>query len=164
MLDTADKGYCGYRLLNSSSYIELTEFIKGKKVVFNIKNADNQCLKQCIARLLNMVEKDPQRITKLLRVQSEKLDWSGINFPVKLDKISKFEKQNENIAVDALGYEQASSSPSPSGFDFYPFRISKEENRKHLINLLLIGTRQPDVLGPQKVPSIKCFADPRLKS
>ena len=100
-----------------------------------------------------MVEKDPQRITKLLRVQSEKLDWSGINFPVKLDKISKFEKQNESIAVDALEQaKQASSSPSPSGFDFYPFRISKEENRKHLINLLLIGTRQPDVLGPQRGP------------
>lgn len=60
-----------------------------------------------------MVEKDPKRIVKIPRAQSEKLDRSSTNFPVKLDKISKFEKQNENIAVNAPAYEQASSRLNP---------------------------------------------------
>ena len=39
----------------------------------------------------------PKIITKILRAQSEKL--IGIVFPVELDKISKFENQNQDIAV-----------------------------------------------------------------
>ena len=63
-----------YRPLNRSSYIQLPEFIKSRKAVMNFKNSNNQCFKWCITGALSMVEKDPQRITKLLRAQSEKLD------------------------------------------------------------------------------------------
>ena len=93
----------------------------------NFKDADNQCFKRCIRRALNPGDKDPQRITKLHRAQSEQLYWSNINFIMKLTDISKFEK-NENIALNMLGYK----------CDFYPWRISKEKNRTH-INLLLIS-------------------------
>ena len=84
--------------------------------------------------ILNKVKKDPQRITKILRTQSEKLDWSGISFPMKLTDMSKFEKENENIAVNVLAYSEAS---------IYPLRISKEENRKYVINLLLLVGARP---------------------
>lgn len=47
-----------------------------------------------------MVQKDPQRITKLLGAQFEKVDWSGINFSMKLTDMSKFEKQNEINVVN----------------------------------------------------------------
>ena len=96
-----------YRPLNGSSYIKLLEFIKSKKAVLNVKNADNQCFKWCITRAPNPFEKNPQRITKLLRAKSEKLDWSGNNFPVELDKISRFAKQNGNIAVKVLSLSGA---------------------------------------------------------
>ena len=46
---------------------------------------------------------------------------------VELDKRSKFEKQNENIAVTVLGYS---------------WRISKENIRTHVINLLLIADKK----------------------
>lgn len=62
-----------YRLLNSNSYIELPEFIQSKRAVKNIKNANNQCFKWCITRACNVVEKDPQRITKVLKAQSRSL-------------------------------------------------------------------------------------------
>ena len=101
--------------------------LQKRKAVVNIKNADNQCFKRCITKALNPVDKDPQRITKLHRAQSEQLYWSNINFIMKLTDISKFEK-NENIALNMLGYK----------CDFYPWRISKEKNRTH-INLLLIS-------------------------
>ena len=83
-----------YRPLNGSSCIELPQFINRKEAVLNIKNVDKQCFKWYIAIALNMVERDAQKITKILRTQPEKLNWSRISFPVKLTDISKFEKQN----------------------------------------------------------------------
>ena len=56
-----------YTPLNGSSYMELPKFIK-------IKNVDNQCFKWSITRVLNLVEKESQRITILLRAQSEHLN------------------------------------------------------------------------------------------
>ena len=50
-----------FRPLNGSSYIKLPEFIKSKKAVLNVKNADNRCFKWCITRAPNPFEKNPQR-------------------------------------------------------------------------------------------------------
>ena len=41
---------------------------------------------------------------------------------MSLSDISKSEKQNENIAVNVLGYERASSRPG-RGIDFYHIKI-----------------------------------------
>ena len=35
-----------------------------------------------VARALNPVKKNSERITKELKDQSKRLDWSGLNFPV----------------------------------------------------------------------------------
>ena len=57
-----------------------------------MKNEDQQCFKWCVTRALNPVNKDPQRITKLLRKQSRiSLKWGGMKFPVKVTEIDKFE-------------------------------------------------------------------------
>ena len=68
-----------------------------------------------MTRALYPVEKNLITITKLPRAQSEQLNWSNINFPMKLTNVSSFEKQNENIAVNVLSYER----------NFYPLRINK---------------------------------------
>lgn len=48
---------------------------------------DDQCFKWAVTRALNPVKreenKNPDRITKILKSQAEKLDWSGLNFTVK---------------------------------------------------------------------------------
>ena len=67
-------------------------------------------------------------ITRLIRAQSEQLNWSNINFPMKLTDISKCEKQNENIAVNVLGYER----------DFIHWGSAKRKKRTY-INVLLIS-------------------------
>ena len=41
---------------------------------------------------MNPVAKNAERISKLLIKQSEELNWSGIEFPVSLKDINKFEK------------------------------------------------------------------------
>ena len=46
-----------------------------------MKNKDDQCLKWCVTRAMNPVEKHQEQITKRLRMQAEKLNWDNIKWP-----------------------------------------------------------------------------------
>ena len=74
-----------YKPFKGSSYLPLPKFFASKKAIINMENKDEECFKWCITRALNPVERDSERIMKALREQSEKLDWSGIEFPVAAD-------------------------------------------------------------------------------
>ena len=111
-----DVHFTDYLPLRGSSFIELPKGLKSKKAVINMKNEDQQCFKWCVTRALNPVNKDPQRITKLLRKQSRiSLKWGGMKFPVKVTEIDKFEKLNPRISINVFGHE---------GRKIYPLRIS----------------------------------------
>ena len=120
-----------WKPISGSSYIPLPARIKNKKAVINIKNEDNQCFKWCVARALNPVEKNSERITKELREQSKRLDWSGLKFPVDLKQIKIFEKNNPDIAINVFGYEG----------EVYPLKISKIKIKIN-IDLLLISDEE----------------------
>jgi hypothetical protein len=49
--------------LRGSRYKDLPKFVKDKKVVINIKNADNECFRWCILRALNPVNKNTECIS-----------------------------------------------------------------------------------------------------
>ncbi|XP_065645675.1 uncharacterized protein LOC136076133 [Hydra vulgaris] len=66
---------------------------------------------------------------KDLKNKAEKINWDKIEFPVSLDKITQFEKNNKDISVNVYGFEKS----------VYPLRISKDNDRQHLIDLLLIS-------------------------
>ena len=53
----------------------------------------------------------------------------GIEYPVSLKDIDKFEKQNPSISITVLGYE---------GKGVYTLRNSENTNREHDVDLLLI--------------------------
>ena len=113
--------------MRGSSYIPLPKSLRSKKAIINMKNEDNMCFKWAVARALNPVERDAERITKLLREQAEELKMRGINFPVKLKDIDKFEKLNSEISINVFGFEG----------EIYPRRISKRNENP--VNLLLIS-------------------------
>ena len=115
--------------LRGSSYIPLPKTIRSKRAIINMKNEDNMCFKWSVARALNPVERDAERITKLLREQAEEPNMNGIEFPVKLKDIEKFEKQNLNISINVFGYED----------EIYPLRISKMKQNRQAVNLLMIS-------------------------
>ena len=121
-----------YEPLRGSSYIKLPDVLAKKKAIINMENKDDECFKWCVTRALNPVVRDGERITKILREQSEKYDWSGIEFPLELKGIDCFEKQNETISVNVYGYERG----------VYPLLVSNyvyQPNRIHHVNLLLIS-------------------------
>ena len=80
--------------LRGSTLLSLPRKIATKKAVINMKNEDNLCFKWSVTRALHPVEKNSERITKELKDQSERLDWSGLKFPVDLNQIIIFEKLN----------------------------------------------------------------------
>ena len=115
-----------FKPLNGKSYTSFPKLIVKKKAVINMKNDDNQCGKWAITRALNPVDRDSERITKKLKTQAEKYNWNGIEFPMKLEDIPKFEKNN-NVNVNVFGYD---------GKNVYTRRLSKTEH-KETANLFL---------------------------
>ena len=86
--------------LNVSSYIPLTgntyiklpnELKHPKKGLINIQNDDNNCFLWCHVRLLNLVDKNLQRITKTDREFVNNLNYEGIDFPVSKKDYCKIE-------------------------------------------------------------------------
>ena len=117
-----------YEPLKGSSYIQLPyELRNGLKGLINMKNKDNECFRWCHIRHLNPQDKDPQRIKKCDKEYINKLDYSGIEFPVTTKQYNKIEKQNK-ININVFGYENKQP---------YPIYISKEKYTNHM-KLLLI--------------------------
>ena len=117
-----------YRPLKANSYIPLpAELRNPMKGLINIQNKDNQCFRWCHIRHLNPQQKDSQRIKISDREYVEKLDYSGITFPVDVSQINKIEKQNQ-ININVFSYESG----------VYPLYISKENYDNHM-ELLLIS-------------------------
>ena len=123
-----DVHFTDFQPLRGSTFLPLPSKISTKKAVINMKNNDDQCFKWSVTRALNPVDIHPERITKELKDQSERLDWSGLKFPVDLKQIIIFEKLNPQISINVFGFEG----------DVYPLRLSKSESEQ-TINLLLIS-------------------------
>ena len=71
---------------------ELKNPMKG---LINTKNNDNKCISWCYIRHLNLVERNPQRITRKDRELVNKLDYKRINFPVSKKDYCRIEMQNK---------------------------------------------------------------------
>lgn len=91
-----------YLPLGGSSYIELPKEIHDSKAVVNMKNEDQECFKWSILATLHPQRTNPQRVFKC-QAYNEERNFEGIEFPVPIHQISKFEKQNPGISVSVLG-------------------------------------------------------------
>ena len=72
-----------YSPLVGSTYIELPDELKHPmKGLINIKNNYKKCFLWCHIRHLNLVERNPQRITKEDKKMVSELNYEGIKFSV----------------------------------------------------------------------------------
>ena len=129
-----------YRPLRGSSYIPLPKELQNSaKGIINMKNNDDECFRWCHIRHLLPQNKDPQRIKECDKKYVEKLDYSGIKFPVSVKQYNKIEKQN-SINVNVLGYEEGRLDKEGQPYEEgqpYVIYVSKEKFDSCL-NLLLI--------------------------
>ena len=94
-----------------------------------MQNKDNKCFLWCVLRALNPKEHHAQRIDKELMEKENTLNMEGIEYPVSLKDLNKFEKQNPSISITVYGYEEKS---------VYPLKNSNNMDREHNIRLMLI--------------------------
>ena len=115
-----------YKPLRGETYIPLPKELAAKKAIINVRNKDNKCFLWCVLRALNPDEKNPQRLDKKL-MREENMD--GIDYPVSLKDLDKFEKQNLSISITVLAYE---------GKRVYLLRNSDYTDRDYNVILMLI--------------------------
>ena len=119
--------------MEGSSYILLPEELRNpKKSLINLKNDDNKCFLWCHVRHLSPQKKDPQRIKLSDQEFANRLDYSGITFPVAINQIPKIEKQNK-INISVFGYDRKSP---------FPIYVSEEKYPDHMELLYLEGKEQ----------------------
>ena len=128
-------------LTRGSSYIELPAWITYKKSVINPKNEDEQCFKYAVIAALHHdnIGAHPERISKL-RTYIDKYNSSGLEFPLEITKIGKFEKNKPAIAINVLFIcEDGSKKETKKDGKFTILCRSKyNRNRSKIVNLLLI--------------------------
>ena len=90
-------------LTRGGSYTELPKWIKSKKAAINPQNKAEECFKWAVIATLHheKIKKDHQRIWRL-RPYENQYNWKGLEFPVSIKKIDKFEINNPGIAVNVL--------------------------------------------------------------
>ena len=118
-----------YSPLVGSTFVELPDQLKNsKKDLINIKNNDNKCFLWCHIRHLNLISKNPQRMTKEDKELVSSLNYEGIEFPVSRKDYCKIEKQN-NVCINVFCYENGLT---------YPIYVSGEKF-SDCMDLLLIS-------------------------
>ena len=126
-IESFDINIAPFEPLSGSSYISLPKNLEDKKAIINVRNeSDHECFKWAITSAIYQREKDPQRLNKKMRNNSQNFNWDGIDFPISIKQIDKFERQN-NYAINVFGYEDSK---------VYLLRLSKKDSQ--VVDLLLI--------------------------
>ena len=123
-----DVNFHQLNLMRGSYYLLLPDFIAKRKAVIDPQNGDGECFKWAIiaADRWMGIDSHPERVSDL-REFADNYDWSGLEFPVLLKQIGKFEAKNDTY-VNVLGLE---------GKDIYILRNSGHSHQE--INLLMIS-------------------------
>lgn len=114
--------------LHASKYIDLPIHIKLKHAVVNVENIDEKCFMWAVLSALYPTAANSNRTSSYEQYITE-LNFKGINFPVKLTDIHRFEKNNDEISVNVYGLDEK--------YKVFPLYICENEKQKH-VDLLYI--------------------------
>ena len=119
-----------YKPIKGSSHIPLPDFLMRKKAIINMENKDDKCFLWCVLRYLHPREKHSPRINDLREYEND-LNFKGINFPVKVKDITKFENQNPNLpGINVFSINDNNK--------IYPLRLNQKDTKK-TIDLFLFS-------------------------
>jgi hypothetical protein len=93
-----------YQPFRGRSYIKTPAYIPPRTVI-NVRNVDNRCFEWAILSAMYPTGDNPHRPTKYQAHLGE-LSFKGIDFPVKVTDVAKFEHQNPGLSVSVFGWEK----------------------------------------------------------
>ncbi|XP_043484408.1 uncharacterized protein LOC122512572 [Leptopilina heterotoma] len=125
-----------YNPMRASSYIDLPTKIKIKHACINVQNNDNECFKWAVLSALHPNISDPKRVSNFKEFKDE-LNFDGIEFPVTLKSVPKFEKIND-VSINVYGLEKRYGD-----FSVHPLHLTTEKRDRH-VNLLYVADRYGD--------------------
>ena len=113
-----------YKPMNGKSHIPLPDFLMRKKAIINMQNKDDKCFLWSVLRYLHPREKHSTRINDLREYEND-LNFKGIEFPVKVKDIQKFENQNPNVpGINVFSINDNNK--------IYPLRLNKKDTKKSI--------------------------------
>ena len=121
-----DVNFHQLNLTRGSSYLPLPDWLARKKAIVNPHNDNEECFKWSVITAEKVGMKDYQRVSNLTKFM-DNYDWSGLEFPVSIKDIGKFETRND-ISVNVLAVE---------GRDIYIHRKCRRMGQE--INLLMVS-------------------------
>ncbi|KAK3107369.1 hypothetical protein FSP39_012926 [Pinctada imbricata] len=116
-----------YQLLGGSSYLPLPVELRGIRSVINVKNDDQKCFLWSILAACHPAPHNAERLNHYTAFKSE-FNMSGIAYPVTINSIPKFEKQN-GISVNVFGFEDK---------QVFPLYVTKMDISRLSVDLLYI--------------------------
>ena len=121
-----------YRPLHgsNSSFVPTPKFIANKHCTVNVKNDDELCFMWAVLSALYPSKINQNNVYSYSKYRNV-LNLEGLKFPLQVKDIPKFERQNPNIAVNVLYWDEHSSG-------FTVEYLSPERGREKQVNLLLL--------------------------
>ena len=101
------------QMQNTSDYLRTPHKLLATRGVVNVSNLDN---KSFMWSILASLYRNKHNRTSSLQQFVDKINMSGIEFPVSVKSIDLFEQLNPDISVSVLGYDD----------ELYPVRITTQ--------------------------------------
>ena len=134
-----------YNPMRVGSYIPLPKVIQNRKACINVKNKDEQCFKWAVLAGLKQNENENENKKKIINPErlhhykpmENRLNFKGIEFPIKPTALIKFEKQN-NVSINVYILKKFGDR-----FEVSPLHHTAFKQHQH-VNLLLIQDHYVD--------------------
>lgn len=148
-----DSGWALSRILNlmvnvnkcnpmrAGSWVKIPQWIKIKQAVISVRSNDNACFAWAIISALYPVERNPNRCSAYPHY-STILNLDGIEFPMTLKQISRFERLNDmSVNVFTVCRKERNEN------EIVPIRLTDDKKDSHVNLLYLLDSRNNSNVG-----------------
>ena len=121
-----------------SSWFKMPDEIAKKHACVNVKNEDQKCFMWAILSALHQIDRKchPENVKKYEKYENE-LNFKGINFPVQIKDVPKFERQN-NVSVNVFVLKRFGKK----AYTIETLHLTGDKKKDH-VNLLLLQDSYP---------------------
>ena len=96
-----------YEPLRRGTYIPLPAELQNKKAIINVQNKGNECLKWSLQVAKFPAPKGIKPLIPTSYPINDGINYEGIDFPTPVKQIDRLEAQNENLAINVFGWNDA---------------------------------------------------------